>query len=133
MSDHLDWQERRKSRRFFMRKSARVLIGPERIAHEGTLMNISQGGLFVTTLPNIEIGSVAFMQFDAPSRIHCEATGRIVHTLPFGEEAGYGVAFHVANDALVDFVHGLQSLSKVAIADAVASVENVVIEIGAGA
>jgi len=133
MCDQDKGHERRLTRRFFVRKPARVLLGPERVLHEGVLMNISQGGLFVTTVQHIAVDSVAFIQFDGPARIHCEATGSIVHTLPFGDQQGYGVAFHVANDALVDWLQGLHALAKMEIADAVISVENVTIEIGASA
>ena len=123
-------EERRLARRFILQTPARLLLGPERAPFDGLLINLSEGGLFLTTDAAVSVGDVVFIQFEGPQRTHCEATGKVAHLLPFGDRSGYGISFHIANDALVDFLGNLVARPDAEAVSILDQVDNVVIEIG---
>jgi hypothetical protein len=106
--------DRRKHRRFGLRKPASLRVSAVAESLRGHLTDMSEGGAYITVPPeaqDVDVGGAAYVRFVVDGHV-CEATGQVVRVMPFGAERGVGVAFAVANDELIEFLRKLATASE---------------------
>jgi len=103
--------DRRRHRRFTLRKRASMVLSPVGESGTGHLVDLSETGASITAPWAVAVGVGVYIQFmvhDVP----CEATGRVVRVFPFGGHYGLAVDLGYANPSFLHFLRNLDSAAE---------------------
>lgn len=121
--------ERRKHRRVTVQVPATLLLGHARIEQPASLMDLSEGGLFLLVPQSVTVGKSATIRWEVPPASLCEATGWVQRVVPFAGGKGVGIELGVANEAMLHFLRDLTRAVDAVRAALLADVRDLVVQI----
>jgi len=104
--------ERRRHRRVTFHVPATLRLGHEQSVHPASLMDISEGGLFLLVNDVVSVGKTATVRWGLAPDSVCEATGWVQRVLPFAQGQGVAIEFGLANDVLLHFLRNLAAATE---------------------
>jgi hypothetical protein len=121
----------RKQCKFALQLDATLLMGAERCRLTGHLLELSEGGAFITTGTDASIaaGAGVFVHFVYQRQKVCEATGHVARVLPFGAERGLAIEFGFANSELSQLLHTLGSTPPALLPDLLGDISDIQIRL----
>jgi hypothetical protein len=97
---------RRRSRRFELQMAAQVSHTCQP-AEPGRLCDLSDGGAMILSPLTAEFGTKVHVRFTLVPDLVCEAVGRVLRTVAFGDQHGVAFEFSQMNDPFKHFLHNL--------------------------
>jgi len=91
---------------------AAIYLGENKVAAKGHVQNFSVSGASLTSRESIGVGCIVYIGFylgEFADRPRCEATGKVVRTIPFGMDFGIGVEFQFADENFLAFLKQLEA------------------------
>jgi len=123
-------EDRRRHRRFTLRKRAALELGSLGEGGEGHLVDLSETGASITAPWAVAAGVGIYIQFNLAPDVPCEATGSVVRVFPFGG-GHYGLAVELgyANPAFIHFLRNLDAAAEAIRPDFLADIRDLRIRI----
>jgi hypothetical protein len=121
--------ERRRHRRFTLRKKAAMTLAPTGEEGAGHLVDMSETGASITAPWSVTVGVGVYIQFVIAPDVACEATGSVVRVFPFGDDFGLAVDLGYANPAFIHFLRNLDGAAEAIRPDYLADIRDLTIRI----
>ena len=120
--------ERRRHRRFTLRKKAAMTLGPTGEEGAGHLVDLSETGASLTAPWSVASGVGVYIHFQIVD-VACEATGSVVRVFPFGDHVGLAVDLGYANPTFIHFLRNLDEAAEAVRPDFLADIRDLTIRI----
>jgi hypothetical protein len=104
--------DRRRHRRFTLRKRAALELGSPPARGDGHRVELSETGASLTVPWAVAVGAGIYIQFTLAPDVHCEATGSVIRVFPFGGHHGLAVELGYANPAFIHFLRNLDAAAE---------------------
>ena len=114
---------------------ATIYVGEEKLAVSGHVQNFSETGASFISPDFIGVGTIVYIGFylgEHVDRPRCEATGKVVRTLPFGATFGIGMEFQFADESFLAFLHQLANCREADRPELLGQIRDLELHVGQG-